>query len=202
MSKFIILFLLSPVLASTQNLSVSNTSAYLIEKSETVLSSTSQNSSACMIENETIIKQFYTAFQQKDYNKMNSFYDEAVVFNDPVFENLDYLETTSMWEILIKNGKDLQLTFDNVQATPNGGTAEWQARYTFGKNKVVNNVKANFVIENGKIIKHTDSFSFQKWSGQALGFMGKLLGWTNFLKSSVQKKARKNLERYIEKSME
>ena len=70
-------------------------------------------------------------------------------------------------------------------------------KFSASGNKVVNRIKASFEFENGKIIKHTDSFDFPAWAKQALGFKGRLLGRTNFLKNKVRATAKHNLEKFI-----
>ena len=149
-----------------------------------------------MNQNSQLIHAFYTAFQNWDYKTMQNCYSNHAVFNDEVFKNLDAEQVKSMWEMLLKKGKDLKLEFKNIQADDLKGSAEWVASYTFSatQRKVVNHIHAEFELENGKIIKHTDHFNFYKWASQALGFKGALLGWTNFLKKKVQQTALKNLE--------
>lgn len=149
--------------------------------------------------NEQLITSFYQAFQKKDYKTMQDCYANNALFNDEVFVNLDANQVRSMWEMLITRGRDLTLEFSNVGATENEGHAEWIATYTFsatGK-KVINKVKANFVFEKGKIVKHTDQFSFYKWASQALGISGILLGWMPFLKNKVRTQAMKNLFSFV-----
>jgi len=153
-----------------------------------------------MKENIELINKFYTAFQNKDYATMQNFYAKNAVFNDAVFTNLNSAQVKAMWEMLIKNGKDLKLEFNNVKANENAGSANWTAHYTFsgtGK-KVTNNIKANFVFENGKIVNHKDHFSFYAWAKQSLGTTGLLLGWTPFLKNKVKQQAMKNLEKFMQ----
>lgn len=149
--------------------------------------------------NEQLLTSFYQAFQHKDYKSMQNCYADHAVFNDAVFSNLNAEQVRAMWEMLIKRGKDLQLEFKNVKADTTKGSAEWIATYTFSptKRKVKNYIQANFLFENGKIVRHTDSFSFYHWSKQALGVPGFLFGWTGFLRKKVQKMAMKNLEEYM-----
>lgn len=149
--------------------------------------------------NEQLIRHFYTSFQQKDVQAMQDCYAEDATFNDPVFINLNGAEVRSIWAMLIKNGKDMRLEFKNIKGSENGGTAEWDAWYTFSKtgNKVHNQIKASFLIKNGKIVKHTDHFSFYKWARQALGITGALLGWTGFLKNKIRKTGKKNLDNFM-----
>jgi ketosteroid isomerase-like protein len=148
-----------------------------------------------MNENELLIEKFYTAFQVKDYATMQSCYSNHATFSDEVFVGLNAEQVRAMWEMLLKNGKDLKLEFKNIKADGTTGSAEWIAYYTFSKtgNKVINRITASFIFENGKIIQHTDQFNFYKWASQALGNTGLLLGWTSFLKNKVRSTAMKSL---------
>ncbi len=151
--------------------------------------------------NQQLITKFYTCFQNKDYKGMQACYADNGTFSDEVFVNLNSAQVKAMWEMLCVRGKDLTLNFKNVQINGLQGSAEWIAYYTFGASgrKVVNHVKASFVIENGKIIKHTDVFKFYKWTRQALGMTGVLLGWTGFLKKKVRQGAMKGLNDFMTK---
>jgi ketosteroid isomerase-like protein len=155
-----------------------------------------------MNSNELLIKQFYTCFQNKDYKGMQNCYADNAVFNDAVFKNLNATEVKAMWQMLISSGKDMRIEFKDIKAINNTVTAHWDAYYTFSKtgNKVINKIDASFIIENGKIISHNDSFNFYKWAKQALGFTGLLLGWTPLLKNKVQKTAQESLKTFIKKS--
>jgi ketosteroid isomerase-like protein len=148
---------------------------------------------------EQLITQFYTCFQNKDYKGMQECYADNATFSDPVFNNLNSHQVKAMWEMLLKTGKDLRLEFKNVQANDKTGSAEWIAYYTFSRtgNKVINRIKAGFVFENGKIIKHTDHFDFYAWAKQSLGKTGLLLGWTPFLKNKIKATAIRNLDEFM-----
>ena len=132
---------------------------------------------------------------------MNSCYSDDIVFNDPAFGLLRGEEAKSMWEMLCKNARDFSLTFSNIQLLDEEyATCNWTATYTFSKTgrKVVNKIKANMRFADGKIVEHSDAFSLHKWSSQALGFMGWLLGWNRFFQKKIQNGARKNLMRFME----
>jgi ketosteroid isomerase-like protein len=152
--------------------------------------------------NENLIRHFYTSFQNKNVQAMQDCYADNASFNDPVFTNLNALAVRSMWAMLLKNGKDLRVEFKNIHEDETGTHAEWDAWYTFSAtgNKVFNQIKASFVIENGKIVKHTDEFSFYKWARQALGFTGLLLGWTSFLKNKISTTAKENLTKFMSRN--
>lgn len=155
-----------------------------------------------MDQNEQLISKFYTAFQQKDAAGMNACYSNDIVFYDPVFELLENGRAKDMWEMLCKNASDLSLTYGNIKNLGEDYyTCDWVATYTFSQTgrKVVNNVKAHMKIADGKIVEHSDAFSLHKWSTQALGFSGWLLGWNSFFQRKIKNKARRNLVNYISK---
>jgi ketosteroid isomerase-like protein len=152
--------------------------------------------------NADVLHKFYTAFQQLDYQTMNSCYSDDIVFNDPAFGLLQGDEAKYMWEMLCKNARNFSLTFSNIQLLDEEyATCNWVATYTFSKTgrRVVNNIKAFMRLKDGKIIEHSDGFKLSKWAAQALGLPGVLLGWTGFMKRKIQKNVRKNLISFIEK---
>lgn len=152
--------------------------------------------------NERLIHTFYSAFQQKDPAPMQTAYAEDAQFSDEVFTRLSAAEARAMWEMLISRGKDLELTFGEVSADDQKGSARWTATYTFSQTgrKVTNHIRAEFEFDaSGKIRRHRDTFDFYAWARQALGTSGLLLGWTSFLRKKVQDTARKSLVRYMEK---
>lgn len=155
-----------------------------------------------MTPNEALITQFYTAFQQKDYQTMQACYADNATFSDPVFTELDAAHVKAMWEMLCKrSGADFKLEFKNMRSSGNLVSIRWTAWYTFSATgrKVINHVKGGFVIENGKIVKHVDQFNFYTWARQAFGITAMLLGWTILFKSRVRLTAHGNLEKFMEK---
>lgn len=153
--------------------------------------------------NEQLIHHFYSSFQNKDIKAMQDCYTADATFSDPVFTNLNGAEVRSMWAMLIRSGKDMRLEFKNITGSESGATAEWEAWYTFSKtgNKVHNQIKASFLIKNGKIVNHTDQFNFYAWTRQALGLTGLLLGWTAFIKNKISTTAMKNLKDFMGKNI-
>ena len=154
------------------------------------------------MKNETLIRAFYEAFARADAEGMVSCYAPNVVFTDPAFGELHGDEAKAMWRMLIENSKgQLSLAFDNVKADDKTGSANWVAHYTFSQTgrKVVNRIAARFEFEDGLIVRHTDQFDLWKWSRQALGLPGYLLGWTPFMKNKIQQRARRQLAKYRER---
>jgi ketosteroid isomerase-like protein len=155
-----------------------------------------------MNDNAELIRRFYTAFQQLDYKAMNECYSDDIIFSDPVFGMLRDDEVRAMWEMLCKNAKDFSLTFSDIELLDEEyGTCRWVATYTFSKTgrKVVNRIKAFMKFKDGKIIEHSDGFRLSTWMSQALGWKGVMFGWTNFMKRAVQKNARINLAKFMER---
>lgn len=151
-----------------------------------------------MGENEQVISEFYQAFQRHDGAAMAALYHGEAKFSDPVFPDLDGAGAGAMWEMLTAGGGDLRVEFKDVQADGEEGSARWEAWYTFPatKREVHNVIEARFEFREGKIIRHVDDFDFWRWSRQALGPVGVILGWTPFLKKKVQAQAARGLARW------
>lgn len=149
-----------------------------------------------------IISKFYTAFQQKDYETMASLYHPEASFQDAAFHLHSGKEAGAMWKMLISSGKDLRIEFRDVAEGDTSGTAHWEAWYTFSKTgrKVHNVIDAQFEFKDGLIYRHRDHFDFWRWSRQALGLTGWLLGWSNFLKTKVHATAMKSLQAFMKQS--
>jgi hypothetical protein len=73
--------------------------------------------------------------------------------------------------------------------------------YTFTQNgrHVDNDVRASFRFRDGLISEHRDEFGFYRWTRQALGPTGLLLGWSPIVQGSVRKQARARLDDFISK---
>jgi ketosteroid isomerase-like protein len=152
-----------------------------------------------MNSNENLITKFYTAFGNADYKTMSECYHPKVHFIDPAFGLLKEEQVSKMWEMLLSRSKgNLKIEFSNVRADEFNGSANWQATYNFSKTnrKVINKIAAEFVFQDGLIIKHTDNFDVWKWSKQAFGLTGYLLGWTGFFQSKIQKQALLSLKKF------
>jgi ketosteroid isomerase-like protein len=152
-----------------------------------------------MNDNRQLIVRFYTAFQKLDYRTMQDCYHEESIFFDPVFENLNTSEVRAMWEMLCKNARDFSLQFSAVEADEEYGSCKWVADYTFSQTqrKVTNRVQAYFKFHEGKIVEHTDNFDVWKWSRQALGSTGWLLGWSGLVQKQVHAKAKASLSKFM-----
>ncbi len=145
-----------------------------------------------------LIERFYQAFAERDADSMVACYHPAVHFTDEVFD-LHGADAGAMWRMLCARGEDLVIEYRNVEADDAGGRAHWDASYTFSTTgrQVRNSIDARFEFREGLIVRHVDSFDFWKWSRQALGLPGLLLGWSGLLKSKVAREAALGLERFV-----
>lgn len=145
--------------------------------------------------NAELISRFYQAFQRQDAEAMAACYADDVQFSDPVFTHLQGGEAGDMWRMLTSRAQNFSLEFSNVEADDQRGSAHWVATYLFSGTgrTVVNRIQANFVFRDGKIVEHRDRFDLWKWSAQALGLKGALLGWTPLVQGAIRKQAAKGL---------
>jgi ketosteroid isomerase-like protein len=154
------------------------------------------------MDNSELITKFYSSFANANAEGMVGCYHENIRFQDPAFGTLIGNDAKNMWKMLIARSKsEIKITFSNVKANERNGNAKWVAEYTFSKTgrKVINQVSAEFEFQDGKIIKHSDSFDIWKWSSQAFGLTGYLLGGTSFMKNKIQKESNLLLRNYIQK---
>jgi ketosteroid isomerase-like protein len=138
-----------------------------------------------------LIERFYAAFDARDGETMAACYAPRAHFSDPVFTDLNGDEPGAMWRMLTSQATELRVELLEHTAD----TARWRAHYVFSQTgrPVVNDVRATFRFADGLIADHRDDFSFHRWSRQALGLPGLLLGWTPLLRSKVRSNALKRV---------
>jgi hypothetical protein len=157
--------------------------------------------------NEHTLSRFYTAFAALDADTMASFYTEDATFNDPGFSLRGRREISGMWHMLCAaaggNGREgWQLAFREISADADQGRAVWEAHYQFSatRRQVHNIIGSEFVFSpEGLIANQRDHFDFWRWSRQALGLGGVMLGWTPFFQKQVRAQIRDALDKYLEK---
>lgn len=151
--------------------------------------------------NEALIRRFYDAFARRDAEAMAACYHPDARFSDPAFPALQGAEIGDMWRMLCSRAQQFSLEYSKVQASGERGSAHWEPRYLFSKTgRMVHNIiDAQFRFADGLIIEHKDHFDFWRWSRQALGAPGLLLGWSGFLRAKVQAEAAKGLSLYRSK---
>ena len=141
---------------------------------------------------------FYRAFAAHDAKAMGAFYADDARFSDPVFPDLSAREVRAMWDMLLQPGADLRIEHKLVSANAEQAEVEWIAHYHFSRTgrPVVNRVLARMDVSGGLIRRHRDQFSFYRWSSQALGLPGLLLGWSPLIRKKVQAQAAERLRNF------
>ena len=149
---------------------------------------------------ELPIEQFYMGFQALDAEQMLKYYSDEVIFEDPAFGILRGKKAHNMWKMLCKSqqGKDFKLDFSKVSYSGTKGSAHWEAWYDFSKTgrRVHNIIEAEFEFSDGMIIRHIDRFNLYRWSRQALGITGALIGWTGFFRKGLQRQTNAMLVKF------
>lgn len=160
------------------------------------------SSSATAQANARLLHDFYSAFQRLDGEAMAASYSSDARFSDPVFTNLQGSEPGDMWRMLTKRAQNFSIRFDGIRADENTGEAHWVATYTFAQTgrTVVNDIHSRFVFRDGKIAMQQDSFDLWKWSRQALGTPGYLLGWSGMVQGKIRGQAGQALRDYRNKA--
>lgn len=149
----------------------------------------------------SVARRFYDALVARDWKVVGSLYADDATFNDPVFTHLQAAEVRAMWRMLLTRGKDLTVVYEVLNETQTAAQVRWTATYTFSQTgrKVVNVITAALSLRDGKIVRQVDAFDFHRWSSQALGPIGVLLGWTPWLQRKVQRQAMAGLHSFVRK---
>lgn len=151
------------------------------------------------VEDLDLLDRFYAAFARRDGAAMAACYAPDATFSDPVFTDLSGREPGAMWQMLTKRSDDLAVEVVDRAAAGGRGSATWVARYTFGQpgRPVVNRVRSTFRFADGLIADQRDEFGLYRWTRQALGPVGVLLGWTPAVQRRVRRTARASLDRHL-----
>jgi hypothetical protein len=147
------------------------------------------------------IEALYAAFARLDGVAMAECYAENARFDDAAFSLAGRREIGAMWTMLCEatkaKGRDVwKLEASAITET----SAHWEAHYRFSvTGRMVHNIiEAKFEFDAaGLIVRQQDSFDFWRWSRQALGTPGLLLGWSPFLRNKVRAQAAANLKKFL-----
>ena len=161
-----------------------------------------------MESNRQTIENLYAAFARLDADGMARCYADDAVFEDEVFRLTGKREVMGMWRMLVHavetRGRDeWKLAWRDVHTEGARGEAHWDANYRFSATgrMVHHSIDAHFVFDTtGRIRKHRDRFDFWRWSRQALGTPGVLLGWTPMLRGKVRARADRSLRDFLAKA--
>lgn len=152
---------------------------------------------------EALTRRFYDAFAALDGATMAACCHPQIAFSDPMFPELRGAEPGAMWRMLTAaaaRAGGFRLEYRIASADERGASVLWQADYTYrGGRRVRNAVRSTLGFRDGAIVHQVDEFDFWRWSRQALGASGWLLGWSPVYRTRVRREARRQLDRFIER---
>jgi hypothetical protein len=153
------------------------------------------------------VERFYAAFAHLDGAAMQACYAADARFEDEAFALAGAREIGGMWTMLCEatRSKGLahwKLVARDIRIEGRHGSAHWEADYLFSATgRLVHNaIEAGFEFDDAGLIRHhRDRFDFWRWSRQALGMPGLLLGWSPWLRNKVHHQAAANLEKFLQR---
>ncbi len=149
-----------------------------------------------------VAQRFYDAFTVRDHYTMGLLYAEHATFSDPVFPLLNAKGTRLMWQMLLSRAEDdFSIEADVLEDSASRIRVNWVAQYTFSATRrlVTNHVQTEMQLVAGKIVRQQDTFSLWRWSAQALGAKGALLGWTPIVRNKIRAQASAALRDFARK---
>ena len=153
---------------------------------------------------QATIERLYAAFARLDGDAMQAFYASDASFQDEVFTLAGARQIGGMWRMLCEATQAKGRAHWKIETSAvTDRSAHWDAHYLFSATgrQVLNRIDAEFEFDaSGLISRHRDRFDFWRWSRQALGLTGLLLGWSPFLRNKVRAQAAANLQRYLDKT--
>ena len=154
---------------------------------------------------QNIIEKFYEGLANLDAETMIEYYHEEIEFEDPAFGVLRGEKAGNMWRMLCsssrKAGHEFKVKLSDVIISDQEGKSHIEAHYTFSKSgrRVHNKINSEFLFKDGKIIRHKDSFDLYRWSRQALGLTGYLLGWSGYFRKKLNSQTNRMLANFEKK---
>jgi hypothetical protein len=150
-----------------------------------------------------VAERFYDAFMVRDHYTMGLLYAEHATFSDPVFPLLNAKGARLMWQMLLSRADDdFGIEVKIREDAPTRAKVDWVAYYKFSATgrPVVNRIHSEMALSAGKIVRHQDTFSLWRWSSQALGTKGALLGWTPMVRNRIRAQAAAALKDFARKA--
>ena len=151
------------------------------------------------------LQTFYHAFLALDARKMSACYAADARFADPLMRVEGRDGIGSMWQMLcdaiVSNGRaDWRLLVGELQIEGERGHVHWEPKYRFGSDdqRVHNLIDSSFTFnEQGLIASQHDRYDLWRWSRQALGTRGTLLGWMPWFRARLRERAARHLEAWM-----
>jgi len=123
----------------------------------------------------SVAKSFYDAYCKGDMATLEKLYDPKVKWSDTITSFGDREGTMGMWRALAAS--HASYSYRIVSAQGDKVVVNWLADYQLLGNPVHNDVMATLVIKDGRIVQHTDAYSWDRWAAQVFPRLGALSSW-------------------------
>lgn len=141
-----------------------------------------------------VVNRFFESYQRSDWQSMARCYHDKASFSDPIYPDLREENIVYLWFSRLSKHQSIDLQYRVVFADERKAQVEWTAISPFNGKAVKIEGLSTFALWDETIVRHVDEFSFVKWSRQAQGLKGWLLGGSRFYQARVQRSARSQLE--------
>ncbi len=146
------------------------------------------------------LDRLYAAFTRLDGAAMAACYAEDAEFRDPVFHLRGRDEVGAMWGMLCEQVRAGGLQHWRLSVRDHGHSQmRVEVEYPYAPTgRVVHNfIHSQFEFDaQGLVLRQVDRFGLWRWTRQALGWRGTLLGWTPWVRRRVRQGAAAALRRY------
>ena len=141
-----------------------------------------------------LVKQFYHALDKGDYKSVIDLYHAKAIYRDELFD-LQGLEIHALWYRATRPEMNFSAKLESIREEGDVIKTDWEIGYTLDviKRRIKLKEIGTFKFEDDKIIEHTDEYDFWSWCTQVLGPIGRVFGWSNWLKSRARYQARKSV---------
>lgn len=141
-----------------------------------------------------IVKEFYEALNKRDYKIVNGLYHSEAKYRDEIFD-FNGIEIHALWYNATLPEMDISVKLESIREEGDKVITEWEMRYTLDiiKRRINLKEKGVFEFKDEKIYRHTDTYDFWAWCTQAFGAIGRVMGWSNWLRNRVRNQARKSV---------
>lgn len=150
-------------------------------------------------QNRVVAQQFFDRLAARDVEGAMACCDASIEYSSPFFEGVHArrgVESVSaMWRAWLRAMTDARISCDDIRAGHEHAFAYWTARYTFPgtSRQVRQDLSADLLFAQGKIIRHRDRFGLHGWASQSYGEWGQLLGGQRAFQSWAASRERARL---------
>lgn len=153
-----------------------------------------------MLSNKNLVETFFQSMGRGDFRTLNACYSHDIIYSDPIFGLLKGDDVRMMWQMLLEGAKDISVKILEIEDVDEEYiTCRYSISYFFEPTgRTISNLPKAFMrIKDEKIIEHSDGYRLSTFIANAYGLKGQVLGWSGFMKKSVQRRYSNLLTQFI-----